>query len=73
MERHPLDIPDFLRNQSKEAVGGRRARWTSEMKFGEKRKDEEPATKALRRQIEKEKKEKAKMRFKLLRERYGKK
>lgn len=48
------DIPDFLRRTGpSSAWKGKRLRWTREMTFTVKRKEEDPATRKLRREIEK--------------------
>lgn len=65
------DIPDFLRKPKDyrpEPIKGKRLRWTSEMKFTTKRKDEDPATRQLRRELAKREEEKRKARFAALAE-----
>lgn len=66
-------IPDFLRIPQAErnaAWLGKRLRWTSEMTFAVKKKDEEPATRKLRRELEKAAAAKKQAALKRLRENY---
>lgn len=54
-DRHPLDIPDFLRFQPEERKGawkGKRLRWTRDMAFDRPVIVEDPATAKLRKQVE---------------------
>lgn len=70
-----IDIPEFLRIPAEE----RRAAWIgrklTKVKAGGRMvtRNEDASTRAFRRQVEKEATEKKKMKFALLRERYGKK
>lgn len=69
---HPLDIPDFLRNQSAEPADRKRRRWTKDMNFNEKpTKVEEAATRQLRKELEKRAAEKKAERLAALKERFG--
>lgn len=72
-----LTIPDFLRRTPESCVPSpqrKRLRWTHEMNFKDKpSREEEAATKKLRREIEKAKADKRKAALQRLRENYGKK
>lgn len=67
------ELPDFLRIDvvdRRQAWRGKRPRWTSEMTFAVKKKDEDPATRRLRREIEAAAAAKKKAALQRLRENY---
>lgn len=65
------ELPDFLRvpRDYRPERATKRLKWTSQMTFTTKRKDEDPATRKLRREIEAQKKAKQAERFAMLKER----
>lgn len=66
------DLPDFLRvpKDYRPPRPEKRLRWTNEMTFAVKKKDEDPATRKLRREIEKAAEAKKKAALQRLRENY---
>ena len=69
------DLPDFLRIPQAERHAAWRGRRLTKPKLGDVMvtRNEDASTRAFRRVIEKQAAEKKAMRFKILRERYGKK
>lgn len=66
------ELPDFLRvpKDYRPERPTKRLRWTNQMTFTTKKKDEDPATRKLRREIEKAEQEKKQAKLRYLRENY---